>query len=265
MSNPQASMPASGTYRRTNSASTVETVRLDVDGRYPQMTISGTRILSLAAQVHWIAELQSTAADQWQGAIWFRDGNSFGMPHISIVVSVTRSFANSPTLSLTFGGGGIADETHLYVFDSPFFRDVEFEYDSVEGSTAVTEINTHDHTNRPTSLPSESMSIEQSFERAGFGVAKSGGDGTIPLANAGVNGTWSDAEMHDAMQTFWSRFDSTAQWSMWVLFAASHDDGNSLGGIMFDDIGPNHRQGTAVFNDSFICLLYTSPSPRDRG
>ena len=248
----QVVAPVSGTYRRTSGVATIEVVRLDVDGRHPQMTLSGVRTLSLTSRTHWIAELQSTGEDRWEGSIWLRDGNSFGMPHASVDVQVTRSFANTPSLTLTFGGGGASGETHDYVFDSPFFRDVEFEYDTVEGSAAVTSINTHDHSNRPASLPAESITIEHSFERAGFRVAKSGDDGTIPLANAGVNGTWSDAEMHDAMQTFWSRFDSSAQWSMWVLFAASHDDGNSLGGIMFDDIGPNHRQGTAVFNDSFI-------------
>ena len=54
------------------------------------------------------------------------------------------------------------------------------------------------------------------------------------------------------MQTFWSDFNNVAQWSMWTFFAHRHDIGPGLGGIMFDDIGPNHRQGTAIFNDSFI-------------
>jgi hypothetical protein len=31
-----------------------------------------------------------------------------------------------------------------------------------------------------------------------------------------------------------------------------HKTGSSLGGIMFDDIGPNHRQGTAIFSHAFI-------------
>ena len=58
--------------------------------------------------------------------------------------------------------------------------------------------------------------------------------------------------MHDAMTAFWSRFSASAKWAMWVLFARRHETGASLGGIMFDDIGPNHRQGTALFYDSFI-------------
>jgi hypothetical protein len=64
--------------------------------------------------------------------------------------------------------------------------------------------------------------------------------------------TWSDMEMHDSMQIHWSRFANKAQWALWVFYASLHESGTNLGGIMFDDIGPNHRQGTALFVDSFI-------------
>jgi hypothetical protein len=59
-------------------------------------------------------------------------------------------------------------------------------------------------------------------------------------------------EMHDAMQTYWSRYMPQSQWALWVFTAGRHEWGTGLGGIMFDDIGTEHRQGTAIFNDSFI-------------
>jgi hypothetical protein len=96
------------------------------------------------------------------------------------------------------------------------------------------------------------------FQRAGCYVSQSPG-GTVPIVGAGANAQWSDNEMHDAMQVFWSRFSATSQWAMWVFFASLHEQGTSLGGIMFDDIGPNHRQGTAIFNDAFISV----PPPND--
>lgn len=69
--------------------------------------------------------------------------------------------------------------------------------------------------------------------------------------------------MHDAMQTYWTRFAARAQWAIWVFFASLHEplDGpaEDLGGIMFDDIGPQHRQGCAIFTDSFISI----PPPGD--
>ncbi len=77
--------------------------------------------------------------------------------------------------------------------------------------------------------------------------------GKVPLKGAGKNKVWSYQEMHDAMQKYWSRFESKAQWAMWVFFAGlNEEDGKDLGGIMFDDIGEQHRQGTAIFNKSFI-------------
>jgi len=44
--------------------------------------------------------------------------------------------------------------------------------------------------------------------------------------------------MHDAMQVYWSRFANIPQWSLWAFFASLHEQGTSLGGIMFDDIVP---------------------------
>jgi hypothetical protein len=96
------------------------------------------------------------------------------------------------------------------------------------------------------------LSLEAVYRRAGFEVTRSGGDNVVPLPGAGPDVRWSNQEMHDAMQVYWSRFAPRAQWSVWVFFAAQHEMGPSLGGIMFDDIGPNQRQGTAIFNNSFI-------------
>jgi len=84
------------------------------------------------------------------------------------------------------------------------------------------------------------------------GLTKSGGDTIVPIAGAGAGAQWSDVEMHDATQVHWSRFANKAQWSPWTLLPSLHEQGPSLGGIMFDDIGPNHRQGTAIFEDAFI-------------
>ena len=100
------------------------------------------------------------------------------------------------------------------------------------------------------------------FKRAGFDARMSPNTSVIPTSGAGANGTWSDAEMHNAMVTYWSRFANRPNWAMWVLFAKRHDRGRGLGGIMFDDIGPNHRQGTAIFTDSFIQdVPFGDPNP----
>ncbi|UVT16381.1 MAG: hypothetical protein H8K04_02110 [Nitrospira sp.] len=230
-----------------------EELRLDVDGRYPQMTASGTISGSLAKRVHWIAKLTATGTGAWSGSIWYKDGDvSTLFPYTTVDISASGSLLpTAKTATVRFYGGGTAVRTRIFKYKSPYFRRVEFEFDSATGVTATTSINTHAHPNRPATLPNETLSIETVYRRAGFDVKRSG-DSIVPIAGAGSNAQWSDNEMHDAMQVYWSRFSAKAQWSLWVLFASQHEQGTSLGGIMFDDIGPNHRQGTAMFNDSFI-------------
>lgn len=228
-----------------------EELRLDVDGRYPQMTVSGTITQGLATQVHWIARLQPLSANSWIGTVWYRDGIGGGsFPYTSVQIEVTREItASQGTATVTFNGGSGPGITRTYQYQSPFFHEVEFEFDVEPNQGAALEIQTHAHPNRPPTLTNETLTIDKVYQHTGFDVRVSPGSGVI---SSPPGSTWSDLEMHDAMQQFWSRFANKPQWALWVLFAALHEDGTDLGGVMFDDIGPNHRQGTAIFQDSFI-------------
>jgi hypothetical protein len=239
-----------------------EELRLDVDGEYPQMTASGTITRWLAGRIHWIAKLRSTGRFSWEGHIWFKEGAALLFPYTTVRITVSRALASHQRrATAVFIGGGAPRRVRAFRYFSAYFRDAEFEYDRAEGITPVTAIDIDAHPNRPATLPVETLSIDTIFRRAGFRVARSAG-GQVPNAIAGANGKWSDQEMHDAMQAYWSKFENKAQWSLWTFFAAQHEMGSSLGGIMFDDIGPNHRQGTALFYDSFISQAPASdPEP----
>jgi len=229
-----------------------EELRLDVDGLYPQRVASGTITLSLAVRVEWVARLESVAPNTWEGPIFFKDGAGV-MPYTEVRIQVVRGALLFPSHTVvTYSGGGAAPLTRTFRYRSPFIRPVELEFDCSQGTTGVFQINTQDHPNRPPTVPPETLTIETVFRRAGFNVTRSGGDNIVPMVGAGPDARWSNAEMHDAMQAYWSRFADRPQWAMWVFFASLHEMGTSLGGIMFDDIGPNHRQGTAIFVDSFI-------------
>ncbi|MGE5690927.1 MAG: hypothetical protein ACM33B_10270 [Pseudomonadota bacterium] len=229
-----------------------EELRLDVDGRYPQLTASGTIGGILVAKVHWIARLKAAGADRWIGSIWYKDGAATSFPYTKVDITAIRSpFPGARAARVTFSGGGATKRTVVYKFASSAFRTVNFEFDWAEGKAATTVYDTGSHPNRPASLPVENLTIGNVYRRAGCQVTTSPG-GAIPLGKAGADAVWSDLEMHDAMQVYWSRFANKAQWAMWIFFAALHESGTGLGGIMFDDIGPNHRQGTALFVDSFI-------------
>lgn len=229
-----------------------ENLRLDVDGRYPQMAASGN-ILSLFSNVHWIASLTKKEANKWEGDIWYKRGTTAFFKYTKLTITTVRSiFHANRSATLVFSGPGLTNRTITLKFKSTYAHNVEFEFDYEDGITPVTAIQTHAHNNRPFTLPNENLSIDTVFRRAGFNVTHTSGAGSVPSALKGGNGRWSDNEMHDAMQTYWSKFANIPQWSLWTFFAKQHDQGSSLGGIMFDDIGPNHRQGTAIFYDSFI-------------
>ena len=236
------------------------TVRVDVDRFFPQQRISVevTRLFP-ARRCHVIAEVTSDQCTGFnrrrvEATITYRDGDATLLPGTTLVFEARRTTGTGyGAYSLTVSGGGAATRTHTLQFDSVYFDPVEFEVDCVSNAgTPITTMDTAAHPTRPADLPAETISLATVYQRAGFDVAMSPGANVIPVAGSGANGTWSDAEMHNAMVAHWTRFSNAPNWAMWVLYAARHDTGRTLGGVMFDDIGTNHRQGTAIFTDSFI-------------
>ncbi|HET7218628.1 MAG TPA: hypothetical protein VFJ02_11310 [Vicinamibacterales bacterium] len=234
-----------------------EELRLDVDGRYPQMTASGTLPISPVQRLHWIANVHATGPNAYEGGIWYKDPlvTPFAYTHVEIKVSSSILPAIRKA-KVTFTGAGLRPRVRLFRFRSPYFHKVEFEFDSENPIVALTKINTCAHPNHPATLPCEQLTVKKVFQRSGFDVSITPAMSTLP---APAGGTWSNMEMHDAMVVYWSKFANIAQWSMWTFFADQHEIGHSLGGIMFDDIGPNHRQGTSIFYNSFI----SDPPPGD--
>ena len=171
------------------------------------------------------------------------------------MTAIGSHFPAGRKLKIKFSGGGATKRTVVYKFGSKYFRTVNLEFDFQASEVADTAINTCAHPVRPASLPCETLTIPKVIRRAGCQVTANAGS-QVPSP---PGTTWSDMEMHDAMQIHWSRFANNAQWAMWVFYASLHEAGTGLGGIMFDDIGPNHRQGTALFVDSFIA----QPPPND--
>lgn len=238
-----------------------EELRLDVDGRYPQMVASGVIHGGIFSRVHWIAKLVAGGPNTWTGDVFYTEGNKTSFPYKSVSIQVVpNALPADRQAQVLLSGGGATNRTRVFKFASPNFHTVDFEFDFVQGEKVLLNIKTDAHPNRPRSLQTESLSVMTIFERAGFAVTTTKG-GRVPLKGAGKDKVWSYQEMHDAMQKYWSRFKSKAQWAMWVFFAGlNEEDGKDLGGIMFDDIGAQHRQGTAIFNKSFI----SDPPARDR-
>jgi hypothetical protein len=253
--------PVSGLYVWSQHTQVLprEELRLDVDGNYPQMVASGTICVDVSSRTDWIAKLEAAGPDVWTGAIWYKAGSVVNFPFNSVDIEVTRGTLSQPLATVTFTGAGSITRMQTFRFASPFFRQVDFEFDFAQGEETTLSFNTCDHPTRPLDAPCEELTIEQVYRRSGFDVTISPSS-EVPVLGAGADARWTCLELHDAMQTFWSRRPATprAEWAMWVFFAslAAVDEPagilhpEQLGGMMFDDIGPNHRQGTAIFNDA---------------
>lgn len=239
-----------------------EQFRFDVDGFYPQMAASGVVRSSSGQSVSWMAKLRATSRGRYSGSVVYRQPAALsGFPYTTLQITVRppATAVDQPELTVVFRAPGLPRRTVNYRRISPHFDKVVLEYDYVEGISPVTVFNTGSHPNRPATLLVEDLSIETVYRRAGFDVELSGA-GSVRLTGAGANQAWSDTEMHDAMQTAWSRYADLPQWAMWVFFANRYEDADTgqgdtgMGGIMFDSIG-RERQGTAIFYDSFISEL----------
>ncbi len=151
-------------------------------------------------------------------------------------------------MTITFMDGAPA-VTRTLRFASPYFREVAFEFDTVEGSPQVTSVNTCAHNDRPPYLQCETLTFDKVYDRAGVDVSQSRRRSTVPLTWAGGDQAWQDAEIHAAMRTFWSSYTDGPNWAVWVLFAGKGRT-PTVAGSMFDDSDANQRQGVGIFNDA---------------
>jgi len=239
-------------------------LRLDVDGDTPLRTASGTVWKSISTKFHWIARpLTKNGQDRWKGMIWYRDCETALFPYDAVEIHILRGASSSEQRArVTFSNGRGSSHEVTFEFRSPYFHDVNFEFDYLKGQKekVTTKIDTWAHPIRPADLPKETLTIKTVFERAGFSVSVSPG-GEVPISYAGANKSWNDAELHDAMQKYWSRYATKAQWALWVFFASLYEDPDNkfadplTYGIMFDHIGEQQRQGAAIFNDSRMSNL----------
>ena len=262
-------VPVSGLYvRDPQPASVLEELRIDVDGRYPQMVASGTVYRPLQARMHWAAELEQIGPNRWRGPIFFEHSPSVRFRWERVTVELTRGATpDQHKAKLTMHRPGGNPRVRKFAFSQQSMRSkpVSLELDWEEGVTPVLEVDTCAHPDRPSGLPCETVTIEKIYERAGFDVQLSPG-GPVPIQASGAKPTWSDFELHDAMEVYWSRFAPKAQWAVWAFYAGLHDDlppehpggpptpGEFLLGIMFDfglgHAGPEDRQGCALFDDA---------------
>ena len=134
----------------------------------------------------------------------------------------------------------------LYVcnFAKRGYRTIRLEQDTTAGVT--TPFVNYNTGSLPSGGPARVLSINTAFAEAGVDLANAGIANVVPLALAGVDAKWTDAELHNGMVNHFSLYQNVAAWDVWLLHAYEHILGSGLYGIMFDQQGLQ-RQGCAVF------------------
>jgi hypothetical protein len=164
--------------------------------------------------------------------------------------------SRSGTVTLTETGG--ARRSFTCHRSSESFRNLDLEMAvcaSVNAQVLRPSYDTSWHDNRPSNLPQRMLSIEAAYRETGVEVSIDP-NVTVIDDSAPQFRSWTVAELHDAMETHFSRYHGKwPNWALWGLLAGSYED-SAVGGIMFDAAAAeggesgtesSERRGFAVF------------------
>lgn len=175
--------------------------------------------------------------------------------NIKIVFDASQAGV-TPTCLVTLKRSGGQAAVYNCTKQSDSFRSLNLEVDvcqSVNAPPLLPSHNTGDHAIKPSGMPARVLTIEEAYREAGVKVTirpkKSVIDDSDPKF-----GTWSDAELHNAMEKYFSQISgSWPKWEMWGILAGTYEE-PAVGGVMFDAAAAfggagkaPERQGFAVF------------------
>lgn len=160
--------------------------------------------------------------------------------------------------------GGVVDQFSCQRASSAF-RDVELEVDiagRVNDAPMLPDYDTHGHNDRPTDIDQRNLNMVTAYREAGIDLTVHPTHTIIDDSDPAFD-SWSVAELHDAMETHFSRHPGQwPKWKLWGLQAGRFTNAGT-GGIMFDYYGahePPQRQGFAVFKQhSWFNNLASAP------
>ncbi|MGW9413049.1 hypothetical protein [Arthrobacter cupressi] len=196
-------------------------------------------------------------------------------PPTTVDISVGWFFGAINPANVVFTVGGTPEAAYSCAYKSDCFRDVNLEMDfcsSVDVDPKAPSYNTHSHNNRPADLAARTLDLGTTYRDAGIDLRVDAVH-TVIDDSAPAFVSWNVGELHDAMETSFSRFTSGwPAWNLWGMQAGLFDSAG-VGGIMFDAAagfggagrGPE-RQGFAVFRNHswFTNLVAGTPATQDQ-
>jgi hypothetical protein len=266
--------PISGRYEgemtQPSPGSYVLDLRVDIDVRYANSPVmdrlsgdmyqlfgfhwpffGGRRYGWRIYRQSWIVDQPSVTWSDCQveitGRVRFWKGS-----HVDTDIRVVIPWGNFRAIGpavVTFSEPSGAMMVYRCAKKSDAFRDVTLEVDvcqSVSAEPCLPSYDTHAHANRPVDLPQRTLTIEETYREAGIAMTIRPERSIIDDSNPDFE-TWSEAELHDAMEQYFGQVrGGWPKWQLWCILAGTFDD-PAVGGIMFDYQGAEQRKGCAIF------------------
>lgn len=235
-----------GSYAGTSGAWRLA-LRVDVDGVRPMRRVSGDYFRTQGATTtyfgSWVVNLIAVTVTPTLVTITGTAKTTWSTSFNLARVTIPRVSVFSPPAAATvrwFNAAGQAGASYVCPFGSSFFRSVDLEQDCETGIAPFASYNTGA---LPSGGPARTLSVLAAYNEAGIDMRAAGVPDIVPLP---PGGSWSNAELHNAMLNHFSLWRDLPQWKVWLLHARLHEIGPGLLGIMFDQEG-RQRQGCAVF------------------
>ncbi|WP_447191516.1 hypothetical protein [Streptosporangium sp. G12] len=239
-------LPAAGRFSGITDGVRID-LRVDLEGELPVVSADlfdaadGAYFTSFVLEGDEAVELPAVIA----GTATFPSPNS--RPLISVQVD---RLAPGGTATLTRSA---PDGSKVTVFDcsyvSRFLRTIDWEIDAMAGTRPAAQYATTTDP-RPPGLAKKIITVQSAYAEAGVELRLSGTANEVPVAEAGEDLKWSDAELHAAMLTNFSGHRETEQWKLWSFIATRHAEVAGSRGVMFDSEGEFQRQGMALFHST---------------
>lgn len=249
---PIARKTVSGCYGGALGSFQVE-LRVDVDRARSMRRVSGDFYQTLGKTQSYVGSfiVDSPIITMGASQIIARGEGRFtfsaGAPVVQVTIPRVSLFQPQAAATLQFFTvSNVPGASYHCSYTSAYFRTVRIETDCASDLTTPL-FNSYNTGSLPSGGAARTLSVVGAFAEAGIGMVPTAGSNVIDVSVAGTDASWSNAELHAAMQNHFSLWRDLPQWCVWLLAAQKHDLGPSLYGIMFDQAG-RQRQGCAVFH-----------------
>ncbi|MDB5191696.1 MAG: hypothetical protein JWQ96_1259 [Segetibacter sp.] len=239
-----------GSYKGVLASFELE-LRVDIDGPKPLNKLSGDFYsISGSTKTYFGSFIVATISKTIVGGIITVQGiaqTTWSTPFNKVKVTIPQTSIFNPLAPATLQWSnpitGAIGGTYICNYGKRGFRTVRVEQDYTSG---VVPFTSHNTATLPSGGPARVLSVNSAYAEAGVEMNNLAMANMVPIALAGADAKWTNAELHNAMVGHFSVYQNNPAWDVWLLHAYEHVDGAGLYGIMFDQQGL-HRQGCAVF------------------